>query len=59
MLIRNTPFDSDDIRKEYFKSNVDGASCCGAKEYLRGENHSIMTMTPGNGGGDGNVVGKW
>ena len=35
VLVRNTPFDTEDIRNEYFKSVVDGASCCGSKEYLK------------------------
>lgn len=34
-LIRNTPFDRENINNEYFRSVVDGASCCGAKEYIK------------------------
>lgn len=34
-LIRNTPFDRENIQNEYFRSVVDGASCCGAKEYIK------------------------
>lgn len=34
-LIRNTPFDKADIQKEFLREHVDGASCCGAKEYIK------------------------
>ena len=34
-LIRNTPFDTDDIRKKFLREHVDGASCCGRKEYIK------------------------
>jgi hypothetical protein len=35
VLVRNTPFETENIRNGYFKSVVDGASCCGSKEYLK------------------------
>ena len=34
-LIRNIPFEKNDIRGQYLREHIDGASCCGAKEYLK------------------------
>lgn len=34
-LVRNTPFDRADIQKEFLREHIDGASCCGAKEYIK------------------------
>ncbi len=34
-LIRNIPFENNDIRGQYLREHIDGASCCGAKEYLK------------------------
>jgi len=34
-LIRNTPFDAKDIRKEFLREHIDGASCCGRKEFIK------------------------
>mmetsp|Transcript_413 Transcript_413/g.878 ORF Transcript_413/g.878 Transcript_413/m.878 type:complete len:444 (+) Transcript_413:33-1364(+) len=34
-LIRNTPFDSKDIQKKFLRENIDGASCCGRKEFVK------------------------
>ncbi|KAL7529387.1 hypothetical protein ACHAXR_006115 [Thalassiosira sp. AJA248-18] len=34
-LIRNTPFDREDIQKEFLREHVDGASCCGRKEFIK------------------------
>ncbi|KAL7436041.1 hypothetical protein ACHAXM_004965 [Skeletonema potamos] len=35
ILIRNTPFDKSDIQAKFLRENIDGASCCGAKEFLK------------------------
>mmetsp|Transcript_24006 Transcript_24006/g.49054 ORF Transcript_24006/g.49054 Transcript_24006/m.49054 type:complete len:351 (+) Transcript_24006:72-1124(+) len=35
VLIRNTPFDKQDIQNEFLRENIDGASCCGAKEFIK------------------------
>ena len=35
VLIRNTPFDKSDISTKFLRENIDGASCCGAKEFLK------------------------
>ncbi|KAL9180879.1 hypothetical protein ACHAXT_011332 [Thalassiosira profunda] len=34
-LVRNTPFDARDIRQEFLREHIDGASCCGRKEYVK------------------------
>lgn len=34
-LIRNTPFEAEDIQKKFLREHVDGASCCGRKEYIK------------------------
>ncbi|EJK71475.1 hypothetical protein THAOC_07077, partial [Thalassiosira oceanica] len=34
-LIRNTPFEGDDIKGKFLREHVDGASCCGRKEYIK------------------------
>jgi hypothetical protein len=34
-LIRNIPFEKNDIQGQYLREHIDGASCCGAKEYLK------------------------
>lgn len=34
-LIRNTPFEGSDIRTKFLRENIDGASCCGRKEYIK------------------------
>ena len=34
-LIRNTPFDADDIQGKFLREHIDGASCCGRKEYIK------------------------
>ncbi|KAL7451510.1 hypothetical protein ACHAWC_003339, partial [Mediolabrus comicus] len=35
VLLRNTPFDKSDISTKFLRENIDGASCCGAKEFLK------------------------
>jgi len=35
VLVRNTPFDDKDIRKEFLREHIDGASCCGRKEFIK------------------------
>ena len=35
VLIRNTPFDRKDIKKVFLRENIDRASCCGEKEYIK------------------------
>ena len=34
-LIRNTPFEAADIQTKFLRENIDGASCCGRKEYIK------------------------
>lgn len=34
-LIRNTPFEATDIQTKFLRENIDGASCCGRKEYIK------------------------
>jgi len=34
-LIRNTPFDRKEIKKEFLREHIDRASCCGEKEYIK------------------------
>jgi hypothetical protein len=34
-LVRNIPFEKNDIQGAYLREHIDGASCCGAKEYLK------------------------
>ncbi|KAL7499280.1 hypothetical protein ACHAWT_006901 [Skeletonema menzelii] len=35
VLIRNTPLDTSDIATKFLRENIDKASCCGAKEFLK------------------------
>ena len=35
VLIRNTPFDKSDIRRTFLRENIDKASCCGEKEFVK------------------------
>ena len=35
VLIRNTPFDKQDIRQTFLRENIDKASCCGEKEFVK------------------------
>ncbi|EED92678.1 predicted protein [Thalassiosira pseudonana CCMP1335] len=35
VLIRNTPFDKKDIQQEFLRENIDRASCCGEKEFIK------------------------
>eukprot|EP00577_Skeletonema_sp_RCC1716_P011353 CAMPEP_0113378200 /NCGR_PEP_ID=MMETSP0013_2-20120614/3567_1 /TAXON_ID=2843 ORGANISM="Skeletonema costatum, Strain 1716" /NCGR_SAMPLE_ID=MMETSP0013_2 /ASSEMBLY_ACC=CAM_ASM_000158 /LENGTH=420 /DNA_ID=CAMNT_0000260395 /DNA_START=50 /DNA_END=1309 /DNA_ORIENTATION=+ /assembly_acc=CAM_ASM_000158 len=35
VLVRNTPFHNSDIQTKFLRENIDGASCCGAKEFLK------------------------
>jgi hypothetical protein len=35
VLIRNTPFEKADIQTKFLREHIDGASCCGAKEFLK------------------------
>ena len=35
VLIRNTPFDKQDIRQKFLRENIDKASCCGEKEFVK------------------------
>lgn len=35
VLLRNTPFDKSDISTKFLRENIDKASCCGAKEFLK------------------------
>jgi hypothetical protein len=35
VLIRNTPFDKGDIRQQFLRENIDKASCCGEKEFIK------------------------
>ncbi|KAL7548159.1 hypothetical protein ACHAWF_011464, partial [Thalassiosira exigua] len=35
VLVRGTPFDKADVRGAFLREHVDGASCCGAKEYVK------------------------
>ena len=34
-LLRNTPFEGSDIKGDFLREHVDGASCCGRKEYIK------------------------
>jgi hypothetical protein len=35
VLVRNTPFDKNDIRGQYLREHIDKASCCGEKEFIK------------------------
>ena len=35
VLVRNTPFDKTDIRQQFLRENIDKASCCGEKEFVK------------------------
>ncbi|KAL7490168.1 hypothetical protein ACHAW6_015909 [Cyclotella cf. meneghiniana] len=35
VLVRNTPFDKGDIRQQFLRENIDKASCCGEKEFIK------------------------
>ncbi len=35
VLIRNTPFETSDISTKFLRENIEKASCCGSKEFLK------------------------